>query len=304
MALGTNIQWCDDTVNPSTGCDGCELWGPKNKICYAGNLHELRLSKSVPSMYSENFQDVRLAPGRMRKAAGWHDLTGLPRLNKPWLDGYPRMIFVGDMSDFMSRALTDEYVEQEIVGAIRSPQGQKHFWLLLTKQPRRLAEFAGRIGGLPDNCMAMTSVTNQHTADTRIPDLLKVECKWRGVSAEPLWEEVDLTRIPIQGTSVTMNVLRRASVFAPGIHWVIVGGESEQKGAPQTTRFKLDWAHSLIEQCRAAEVPIFIKQLGTAWSKERYIPSDKKGGDMADWPEELRVREMPRLSMRAAEKAS
>ncbi len=27
MGLKTNIEWCDSTVNPTTGCDGCELWG-------------------------------------------------------------------------------------------------------------------------------------------------------------------------------------------------------------------------------------------------------------------------------------
>ena len=29
MSKTTKIQWCDSTVNPTMGCDGCELW---NKI--------------------------------------------------------------------------------------------------------------------------------------------------------------------------------------------------------------------------------------------------------------------------------
>ncbi len=28
----SSIQWCDDTVNPVMGCDGCELWPTKNQI--------------------------------------------------------------------------------------------------------------------------------------------------------------------------------------------------------------------------------------------------------------------------------
>ena len=27
MSIKTKIQWCDSTVNPTMGCDGCELWG-------------------------------------------------------------------------------------------------------------------------------------------------------------------------------------------------------------------------------------------------------------------------------------
>jgi hypothetical protein len=47
MAKGTKIEWADDTVNPEMGCDGCELWDPKNnvRICYAGRQTEQMLSK-------------------------------------------------------------------------------------------------------------------------------------------------------------------------------------------------------------------------------------------------------------------
>lgn len=38
MAKNTPIQWCDDTVNPTAGCDGCELWNKKHKSCYAGKI--------------------------------------------------------------------------------------------------------------------------------------------------------------------------------------------------------------------------------------------------------------------------
>lgn len=32
MANNTSIQWCDSTVNPIMGCDGCELWPTSLKI--------------------------------------------------------------------------------------------------------------------------------------------------------------------------------------------------------------------------------------------------------------------------------
>lgn len=90
-----------------------------------------------------------------------------------------------------------------------------------------------------------------------------------------------------------------------GIHWVIIGGESGPKSRP----FILDWARSVLAQCRAAGVPWFVKQLGawptsdgpTMWPSGRVTPypnlreylQDRKGGRPAEWPEDLRVREFP-----------
>lgn len=84
------------------------------------------------------------------------------------------------------------------------------------------------------------------------------------------------------------------------INWVICGGES---GAGKTIRpFDLAWARSLRDQCRAAGVPFFMKQLG---AKPCNLPLhigdgsgrggllNKKGGDPAEWPEDLRVRQFP-----------
>ena len=48
-------------------------------------------------------------------------------------------------------------------------------------------------------------------------------------------------------------------------------------------------------QCRGAGVPVFDKQLG-ARPIAACVPlnlKDRKGGDMAEWPADLRVREMP-----------
>jgi hypothetical protein len=39
-------------------------------------------------------------------------------------------------------------------------------------------------------------------------------------------------------------------------------------------------------------VPIFVQQMGTVWAKEHHA-KDHHGGDMAEWPEHLRVREFP-----------
>ncbi len=109
-----------------------------------------------------------------------------------------------------------------------------------------------------------------------------------------------------------------------GLDWVIVGGESGPKARP----FDVAWARSVVEQCRDAGVACFVKQLGaipfigdgkhthifghrgffvqcdqgdpcpycgkhpiTNWPTLKL--NDRKGGDIAEWPADLRVREFP-----------
>jgi protein gp37 len=263
----TDIQWCDSTVNPTSGCDGCELWIPgRGGPCYAGAIHT-RFSPT--KAYPGPFEEITLHPGRMATAARWSDLRGQPRPDKPWLDGLPRIIFLGNMGDVLSHDVPFDYLRDEVFGAITSPAGSRHVWMLLTKQPRRLAEFARWYAGeWPRNLICGTSVTTQATT-SRVRDLLAVP-GLRFVSAEPLWEPV---RIP---GLVDLDL-------------VIVGGESRQRGwTPRPCR--LEWIRSLLAECRNASTPCFVKQLGSAHSMH-----DDHGGDWSEWPEDLRVRQFPTL---------
>ena len=79
---------------------------------------------------------------------------------------------------------------------------------------------------------------------------------------------------------------------------MVVGGESGQGARPMD----VEWVRNLIRQCRDAGVPCFVKQLGAKPGQERdtigdwhpWLLQNKKGSDMAEWPEDLRVREVPR----------
>lgn len=57
------------------------------------------------------------------------------------------------------------------------------------------------------------------------------------------------------------------------------------------------WLRSARDQCAAAGVPLFVKQLGArpieCGAMMAYALNDRKGGDPAEWPPDLRVREMP-----------
>ena len=89
-----------------------------------------------------------------------------------------------------------------------------------------------------------------------------------------------------------------------GLDWVIVGGES----GPGARPCDVSWIRSIKDQCAAAGVACFVKQLGAKptlgtlntgaaneWDQipTEYDLNDSKGGDMSEWPADLRVRQMP-----------
>jgi protein gp37 len=296
LGKATGIQWCDSTVNCTSGCDGCELWSAAAKgPCYAGHLHEARLARSMPALYAADFTEVRMIPGRMAKAAGWSDLTGTARPGKPWLDGIPRVVFVDDMGDLFSKAVTFEFIRDEVTEVARNPKGRRHVWMLLTKRPSRMYAFSAWLGeqGLnwPRNVWAGASVTTAKTL-TRAAWLKKVPAPVRFLSLEPQWEYVDL----------------RDALASGEVHLVIQGGESDQ-GAHEGHPFDLGWARSVRDQCAAAGARYFLKQFGSRpYDSGCRVSidgpdshavaldlSDSHGGDWSEWPEDLRVREMPRV---------
>ncbi len=276
MAESTKIQWCDDTINPVMGCDGCELWDDARRTCYAGLLHAMR--GRTNKGFAPTFEQVKEFPGRMAKASRWSDLRGQRRLDKPWLDGAPRLIFVSDMGDALSAAIPFEYLKQEIIDVASTTLGSRHVWLWLTKRPLRMKEFSGwlaeRCVEWPANVWPGTSITAE-TSLPRARSLLKVgdDTTTRFLSVEPQVERVEFGDL------------------LPRFDWVIQGGESGGKSRP----FDLAWARALRDRCREGGVAYFLKQLGARpLDGGRALKlKDRHGGDWTAWPDDLRVREIP-----------
>lgn len=318
MGQHTYIQWCDTTCNVSTGCPGCELWawleslGKATGPCYAGKLHEGRLALSMPKLYDREFTKVRLAPGRIAKTARLSDLRGKDRPDKPWLNGMPRLVFLGDMGDMLAEEIPFEYLADEVIGAITSPQGARHIWQILTKRPRRLAEFASWLLNMrgvdwPENIWSGTSVTSQ--AQMGRVEHLRCVPGVRFISFEPLWGQVTLPIDPIP---------KHREHWPTEIHkkwWVIIGGQSDQPGHPAKP-MDLAWVRKTLGDCQRAGVPAFLKQWGShpvANRSEVYdfletveceAPArqedpwrihlkDSHGGNWNEWPETYRIRQMP-----------
>lgn len=174
------------------------------------------------------------------------------------------------------------------------------------------------------------SAERQEEADERIPHLLDCPAAVRWVSAEPLLGPIDFTKLsafksppwptPLDGIpyldalrgfgmrpSPATGVLIETNTAA--LNWVVFGGESGHGARPCA----IEWIRSGVEQCREAGAAAYVKQLGAyVVSEERTADAedqralglsskwawrarlkDKKGADMAEWPEDIRVRQWP-----------
>lgn len=262
MSKETHIQWCDSSNNPQMGCQGCELVkGQEINKCYAKTLVDRY--KGLPG-WPQNFETPKIFMDRVPKMTSWSDLTGQQRSEKPWLDGMPRLIFLNDMGDTFSTGMPKDWFK-DVLPAIK---GSIHQYLVLTKWPHRFRDF-NFLYPITDNIWPGTTITSEKTL-FRANYLTFGKIPW--LSIEPLWGPIDLRRI------------------LPRIRWVVIGGESGINPTP----CKIEWIQDIIDQCRAAGVPVFVKQLGVVLAKQLGL-KDRSGGDWNEWPEHIKIREMPVL---------
>ncbi len=283
MSKDTHIEWCDSSLNLMMGCDGCELWTKKLKHCYAGELTNRYGGRKG---YPVNFETPTLFLDRLDASLKWPDLTGTDRPDKPWLNGLPRTIFLNDMGDTFTESLPLDWLAPILPRLADSP----HVWMILTKRGGRMLEFS-RQHPFPSNVWPGVSVTNETTL-ARANSLLQVHgggVKW--ISAEPLLGSIDI-RDYIDEDGIDHEMPAK-----DGIGWLVAGGESGT-GARKTSIADI---YSLVNQCRGS-IPIFVKQVGSKpmMPASKSLPiKDPKGGDPAEWPEEIRCREMPKVTVAA-----
>jgi len=169
---------------------------------------------------------------------------------------------------------------------------------------------AWRDGNAPSNIILLTSIENQEMADKRIPELLKIPAACRGLSLEPLLGPVNVGPYILSDrdkAGFDNQFLEPLEGFNNRkITWCIAGGESGSKARPCS----VDWIREIVQDCNEYGCACFVKQLG---SKPMCVHSeygeksanctqcfpnpirDKKGGDPAEWSEDLRVQQWPTL---------
>lgn len=276
----TGIQWTDAVWNPVTGCTKVS---PGCKHCYAEAVAERFWAKQYPPVSETRHPEVE------PRAREFTDVWTHPdRLDEPLHWRKPRRVFVNSMSDLFHEDVPWEFIAHVFDVMEKAKQ---HTFQVLTKRPERMRDFVTIIGSeagrksAPPNVWLGVSVENQETADERIPLLLQTPAV-RFLSCEPLLEPINL------GLLRYCHKDGHETLGNPPIDWVIVGGES----GPGARPMDLAWARSIVEQCRAANVPCFVKQLGSCPTDSHYgpfRPRDRKGGDIEEFPADLRVREWP-----------
>ncbi|MBI5770872.1 MAG: DUF5131 family protein [Verrucomicrobia bacterium] len=274
MSLSTSIQWCDATVNFWWGCakvsTGCRL-------CYAERMAKF-LSHGRATWGPEGLRWLRVGEA-------CQELLKLEA--RAIKTGRRLRVFVNSMADtFEDRRDLDRARELIFLAAACVP----HLDLLvLTKRPENVRRLTPELVGGPDHWPANVwlgfTAEDQAHFNMRWPILEALKRRMPGMrvfcSAEPL-----------------LGPVRPWFADAPAaLDWLILGGESG--GVKQVRPLDLDHLRASIRRARQLGIPVFVKQLGrlpvemTKPFIRKLDLADSHGGDMAEWPEDLRVREVP-----------
>jgi protein gp37 len=245
--VSTEISWCDETWNPTTGCskvsEGC-------RNCYAAKLAP-RLAAMGQEGYTTLPWTKKNAPENVMLHSG--------RLDKPYRWKKPRRIFVNSMSDLFHPLVPFEFVERVWDTMFDCSQ---HTFQILTKRPERMAEFARWMNDVRlrridyPNVWLGTSVEDQRAADQRILHLLRTPAAVRFLSCEPLIGPVDIYKAIAPTMECGCNKDTCAWSLCIPLGWIIVGGES----GPGYRQMDPAWARQIRDFCRASGVAFFYKQ--------------------------------------------
>lgn len=323
--IKTGIQWADHTWSPWRGCQHATLADgtphPGCLHCYAETM--AKRNPGTLGTWGPEGTRVRAAQKSWDAVQRWNDQAALfgrresvfPSVCDPFEDwkgpihdhrgmtlhrgenwGGMRSYLGLDLRIGQSVATLDD-LRFDLFALIDRCSSLD--FILLTKRPHNVLRMweevagtkwiaeAGSLNNQPmyyrENAWLVYSASDQNSLELGIEGLL--DCRdvtpVLGVCVGPMTGPVDLRR------------------YLDVLDWVIVEGESGHGARP----CHIHWIRDVVYQCRDAGVPCFVKQLGEVpmWQPLvgdafQFQTNDKKGGNPAEWPEELRVRQMPEVA--------
>lgn len=199
------------------------------------NCYAMRMAARLQAMNHESYE------GTTRKSGNRHVWTGKTHLLEHALEiplswKKPRLVFVNSMSDLFQDNIPFDYVERvwQVI-----EKAKIHTFQILTKQPKRMAEFLiQRRGHILPNVWVGTSVEDNRVVD-RMDALRQCPATVRFISFEPLIDSV-------------------GKIDLSDIDWAIVGGES----GPNARGLQPAWVSEIHSQCKKHDVFFFFKQWG------------------------------------------
>ncbi len=96
----------------------------------------------------------------------------------------------------------------------------------------------------------------------------------------PDWANLWVSCEPLLGP-IDLGLMFAGEVVKPKYSWVVVGAES----GPKRRECKIEWIESIVEQCLAANVPVFVKQI--------CLPNGKFTNKIEEFPKHLQIRQVP-----------
>jgi protein gp37 len=288
MSLDSSgISWTNGTLNSLYGCSTCSVGC---RLCYAVNgVHR---HASNPQLNRDGRFDGLVKDGLFTNQLLFDPKHLYGVLNKR----KPKMIFVNEFSDLLHEALPMALILEHVRVFKAAPW---HQFQVLTKRGHRLAELNQAVldefGSWPENVWLGVSVCSALKIETqRIEQLGATAAAVKWISFEP-WVSDPNTPLP-KSVPNLRKILRENQIA-----WAVIGGESGARN--DTNLMTLDDARYLISESKAARCKAHFKQLGTALAIQLGVYSTRgqgehraKGGNPDQWPEDLNIREWPKVS--------
>lgn len=260
-------MWWDRAWSLVTGCkevsDGCNH-------CWAAREAHMRANHPIRKI-ADHYRKLTLPDGKWNGniREEWDNLSLPVKTKKPTVWAV--------WNDLYHPAVSWNFIYKAYEMMWLNP---RHLFFVLTKRPELMAnQYDGILFHFRRNYPSVdfprnnifhgTTVENQHWADIRIPELLKVPGP-KMLSVEPMLDKIDIGN----GLAAYMPLGKE------GIDLVVCGCESGSHRRPMQTELAID----LRNQCIEADVPFFMKQMEI---------DGKVCHDIDRFPEELRVREWP-----------
>lgn len=249
MAEQTNISWADSTFNPVIGCMKVSA-GCNN--CFAENLMDTRYHRvkwgqrktetTAPSVGTR----VRTSAAYWRQPLTWNKHHAEFQAKH----GHRQRVFCASLSDVFDNQWETRWRYDLWKLIWDTPHLD---WLLLTKRPENIEDM------LPESWQSHanewshvwlgTTAEDQEAYDKRWPILCHIPARVRFISYEP---------------AIGPLFIRDA----PGLSWVICGGESGRNYRPMDPM----WPVLLKNDCCRLQIPFFMKQISGVKPREDQIP--------------------------------
>ena len=183
-------------------------------------------------------------------------------------------VFVNSMSDLFHENVHFSFI-YDIMQAISSRPDVT--FQILTKRPENISKYLRAGHRMPHNVWLGVSVEMRMYIE-RIDKLVATGWKYgeyeghhgiKFVSFEPLLGDIGTMKFHFSS--------------GEGISWIIIGGES----GPHHRPMDIEWVRNIVRQAKDQGVAVWMKQLGGI----------RPGGELDDFPEDLRIREFPRREL-------